>query len=1378
MEIAGFSQVKPLSDSQNARVYSAFDEGGRSVLVEPGGAFADGGAVDDDRTLAPLWRSLTTRVAHRLESASLCRTIEVRGAEWRIYPNPAHCSACLREARPTGVQQLTRFCLSLLRSLERLHEAGLILCREIEPHVVWNPQTGDAALVALDRSLPRRLGAFAGTHLAGIGCAERWRRHRASPDERIDVLFMGRLLDALLQEEPELRGRFLRLIETMTAADPEDRYQSVHSVVADVRLVLEGKEPRLRRFSYLPTYYTSGRLYGLDGAETLLRGALRSLIAEERTATELITVSGEPATGKSALCVELIYRLVDERACVLLGKSHWVHRAVPLSAFTEALRGLIRDLIRGDDRRRSAVCRHLQSISTASLLAVVSTIPELLTLLEDPPKVTARSFNPRQMSTAYAEFILALSSRLPVCLFLDDCQWADQATLELVRLLLSRRSVRLVVIMAMRGRPRRSATYLESMFEDLVTRSLSVIRISLGELPGDTIADLLRDSTGIDRERIDAIIARPERPTIPAALISKAESRQARRLVEQQPDSSGFRIDGVLEMPDGDGLLRESFQNRLDSLRAESRRVIEAASTLGPRFELSALISVTDFGAEEVAEALLDAVELRLVRPIPDSVASGGEFRFEHDIAQEVTYRAIAKGERARLHLTIAERLEGIGEDSETSLLYDIADHAHRARIYGAARAKSLSSAPPEDYCRRQIAAGEAAARAGAFNEAAEYFKRAWRAAGSDSPSHRLRCAEALISAGELDQAGELLKAVDGRPHDAYVGSHALELQARLEIRKAQERSLEERERYAGIYRELRSHLLRHGIRLPLSGSRLQLLFGLLKSAISAHRIDRMPVEAPADQYQAVIGRMLSHAAIFAYIQKAELSFGVHLAAVRYARRKGSPFLAPYSFSFLGSLLAVAMGRQREGERFGEIAARHLSEPANTDVRGRTMFHLYGAILPMLHPFRESDLPLREAYLACIEARDLTIAGVCSYTRILHRFFAGDSLGGILYELDHLTEAAASGRGTESLRMLHQAMENLLGHKEEPWLFHGPIYDERVDKGVNQPRTGPAVVSALLAAVCGRFEIAKARVRLDHVERNSISAVPTSIIHDFLSCLCGIVVDGRLAPALRRANRRLANAARHCQANFGHLYLLVRAERHRASGRFNAARDTCEQAAEWAETSGCHYAAVIAYSRLANLARARGLARVAEVYERTAGEKMEVWIGRADQSERDGEVAPAGATEPEEELSTGSPDRRSALFGNYSSRSYLGDIDIEKAANAVRRAMVDGELFKENGLRVGQLASAVDLSVHQLAELLSRHLHTSFARYINGYRVRYAAELIRTEGGVNLLDTAFRAGFSSKAAFNHAFKEETGLSPSQYRKRSDPQVTADSTGDS
>ncbi|MFM9950992.1 MAG: helix-turn-helix domain-containing protein [Saprospiraceae bacterium] len=96
-------------------------------------------------------------------------------------------------------------------------------------------------------------------------------------------------------------------------------------------------------------------------------------------------------------------------------------------------------------------------------------------------------------------------------------------------------------------------------------------------------------------------------------------------------------------------------------------------------------------------------------------------------------------------------------------------------------------------------------------------------------------------------------------------------------------------------------------------------------------------------------------------------------------------------------------------------------------------------------------------------------------------------------------------------------------------------------------------------------------------------------------------------------------------------------------------------------------------------------------------------------------------------------------------------------------------LFLENELRLADLATYLDISRHQLSQVINEHYGVNFFELINTYRVEHVKRLLADPNfkHYTVIQIAYEAGFNNKASFNRYFKREIGMTPSAYRIKED-----------
>jgi YesN/AraC family two-component response regulator len=86
-------------------------------------------------------------------------------------------------------------------------------------------------------------------------------------------------------------------------------------------------------------------------------------------------------------------------------------------------------------------------------------------------------------------------------------------------------------------------------------------------------------------------------------------------------------------------------------------------------------------------------------------------------------------------------------------------------------------------------------------------------------------------------------------------------------------------------------------------------------------------------------------------------------------------------------------------------------------------------------------------------------------------------------------------------------------------------------------------------------------------------------------------------------------------------------------------------------------------------------------------------------------------------------------------------------------------------LKLDEVAAMLLITPHQLSEFINDRIKMSFTSYVNRYRVEEAMQLLQDHPEQSALSIAFEVGFGSKQRFNTIFKQQTGSTPSEFRKK-------------
>src|ERR1700719_3401796 len=438
--------------------------------------------------------------------------------------------------RPMEMGRFLRFAIGISAALGQVHERGLIH-KDIKPANVlvdsttgrvWLTGFGIAGRLPRERQSPEPPELVAGT-LAYMAPEQTGRMNR-SIDSRSDLYSLGVTLYQMLTgalpfiasdpmewvhchiaRRPVPPSKRLKDVPTpvsaiimkLLAKTAEERYQTAGGVERDLRRCLTEWQDRdhiddfaLGQRDTPDRLLLPEKLYGrANEVETLLAAFDRIVTSG---APELVLVSGYSGIGKSSVVNELHKALLPPRGLFAAGKFDQYKQDIPYSTLVQAFQSLVRQLL-GKSDIELAIWRDalVESLGPNARL-MTDLIPELKLIIDDPPPVP--ELDPQQAQSrfqlVFRRFIGVFARpEHPLALFLDDLQWLDAATLDLLEDLLTRSDLQhLLLIGAYRDNEVTAAHPLMQKLEAIKTAGGKVEEITLTPLAREHLRQLIADA--------------------------------------------------------------------------------------------------------------------------------------------------------------------------------------------------------------------------------------------------------------------------------------------------------------------------------------------------------------------------------------------------------------------------------------------------------------------------------------------------------------------------------------------------------------------------------------------------------------------------------------------------------------------------------------------------------------------------------------------------------------------------------------------------------------------------------------------------------------------------------------------------------------------
>ena len=380
----------------------------------------------------------------------------------------------------------------------------------------------------------------------------------------------------------------------------------------------------------------------------------------------LVLISGEAGQGKTTLAAAAARTGWEAGACVLFGHCD-EDLGAPYQLFAEALSHYARN---ADERTVMGTMRPYAS-------ELVRLIPELAERVPDlaPSKAADADAERYMLFAAVVSLFTALGERQPVILVLDDLQWADKGSLQLLRhVAMSEHASRLLVVGTYRNTELPSSNALVELLGALRRLNIETTRIELSGLDDAGVALLMEGFAG---HALD-----------PAALrLASAVSRETdgnpffvvevlRHLAENgaiYQDTIGkwsARPDlDFTSLPDS---VRDVVRARVVRLGDGSQRILSLASVIGLEFDLELLSEASEIPEDALLDLLDAARAVALIREHPDG---GGKYTFSHPLIQHLVYEELGSARQARYHRVIGEALEALGGERPGFRVSELARH-------------------------------------------------------------------------------------------------------------------------------------------------------------------------------------------------------------------------------------------------------------------------------------------------------------------------------------------------------------------------------------------------------------------------------------------------------------------------------------------------------------------------------------------------------------------------------------------------------------------------------------------------------------------------------------------------------------------------------
>ncbi|MGK3964001.1 AAA family ATPase [Sorangium sp. So ce118] len=1242
----------------------------------------------------------------------------------------------LLEHGPLAVEQALGIAIQLSRALGELHRRRIVH-KDLEPSNVFVDPSGHVKLAGFDIAsrLDREMATPASPdrlegNLTYISPEQTGRMSRAI-DYRTDFYSLGVVLAEMLTGQPPLQARdpmalvhahiaveprptheinpavpppLSRVVSRLLAKNAEDRYQSAYGLAADLLECEAMQKDGAIRDDFVPgahdisaVFRLPQKLYGRDAERAALIDAFERA---SQGPLAVAVVAGYSGIGKSALVNELQRPVVERRGYFVSGKYDQLQNA-PYGALIQALQDLVRQILTESEPVISAWKRRLLDALGASGQVIVDVIPDVERIIGPQPPVAplGPTESQNRFNILFQQFIGAVATEdHPLAVFLDDLQWADTGSLNLIQLLAKNGVARhLLLVGSYRDNEVRDAHPLRETLADLRKGSTALCEIFLEPLTQEDITALISDALSRrpdpDLERLAALVFRKTEgnPFFASQFLSFLHAKEI-IWFDAAAGQWAFSLERIHEAgvsADVAGLLAE----RLKGLSDGAQRVLRLAACIGNTFDLQTLSVVCEMSPHDTAALVWSAVELDLVRPVSAAYryVDLGEalsltfppefvvFEFLHDRVQEAAYALISRDDTRAVHLRVGRLLlASTREEDRAARSFDIANQLNLAidLITGLEERRELA--------RLNLVAGKRAKASNAYAPAVRYLKTgvellpedAWERDYELTFALYRHHAEAAYLLGDHEGAASLFERIQ---REARFDVDRAETY-RLEMSLLVSRGNFDKSNDAGL-----AALHIYGIDIPCKEELADACVAAREKleALLAGRSIAALADLPAvtDKDEQVRHLLLSETVIHgAYTQPALfqiLAYTLVTRSIEHGHAVGSASgYVTYAMVVGDHATAYELGRVAlaVSERFDDLQARSLIK-----------FYFGSFLNGWRKPASEALPYIEQAYAGCFESGEVLYATLAALQAVYMHLLCGDDLRSVrslarknretTRRLNHLDMANSIAIFERTAALL---IEGAIRPEEES-IFGGDILEEKLahystallgyyncslqvsyllgehDRALAMAAKAETVIAAMFGHIGGEPELRFYQALL------FAELLPTAAAND----------RARYRDAIEVSVMKMEGWARSCPENFEHKHLVLSAELARLDGRYDEAGELFDGAIDSAAQHEFTHVQAIACELAARLYLERGRRRIARAYLRDARHAFSRWgadakIARMER--RYGELLPPGAPDHGPSSSGASLDLAAVL---QASQAMSGEIVLDDLLRTLMRTVLE-----------------------------------------------------------------------------------------------------------
>ena len=1023
------------------------------------------------------------------------------------------------------------------------------------------------------------------------------------------------------------------IVMKLLAKNASDRYQSAFGVKADLlSLQLQFAKTDHINFFQIAQNDFSGQFQipqKLYGRENEVNTLLQAFERVSDGSTEMMLVAGYSGVGKTALVHEVHKPMTEKRGYFASGKFDQLQRNVPYFALTQAFNGFCDYLL---TENAEQLARWQQKILNAvgnNGQLLIEVIPHLeLVIGEQPPVASIGSSEAQnRFNLVFQNFFQTLCQKEhPFILFIDDLQWADSASLNLLKLLMSHYdSPYFLFIGAYRDNEVDEGHSLTLMLKELQAQ-VTINTLCLQNLAYQDINDLMTDTLFCESAQAQPLTDLVFEKTHGNAFFIRQFMRTLYEEEVLQFDYSTHQWQWQIEEIRKKGItdnVVELMTRKIERLPEDTQASLRMAACVGNQFDLETLSVLLGQASKTVLQQLWSAIEENLVLSTDKNyelvLVTPGlnvNFRFIHDRVQQAAYCLIPEEQRKPIHLQMGRLLlENTKVDELDERIFDVVRHFNQGSdlLIDYSEKRQLSALNMQAGHRAKASAAYQSALV-FYHEARQLLLMDWNADYVFLLELHENAAEAAFLASAITEMNQFAD---------NVFQHAQNETDKVEIYRILIQKLNAEGQCTQAIDLGLDILTKLGYPLPDINT--------LEAAIQAMREFNEAVNEQAAATFVDLAKMQDKTALKAaeimvsllpstfITSRMDICILLLVNSLQLYNRLGNAPVAPFAYGLYGGFNFIFLNNVSLAKAYAEITLKLLEDPFYSRNQSRGLHMVGFFIYPWIKPLAESVELLLEGVQTGKDFGDKEFSAYNADAYALISLWTGMPLPKVkerTLSMFTLTKSQQLQSAYTRIASYEVAIHNLQQVSSAPYMLLGNEFDENQQLSslveANE-KTGLCYIftnKLWLAYLFGYYEVCQTLLEEQEQYEMASAGIYTFAGGQFYRALALLTrsdINHEVSEKISKVLENLNFWASTAPMNFQHKVDFIEAERARIEGRHWEAVKRYEKAIQGAKDNEFLQEEALANERLAHFWLEQGNEKIAQIYMKEAHYGYQQW---------------------------------------------------------------------------------------------------------------------------------------------------------------------------